>query len=624
MLNFDEDFFKEEIRDGYLVSEMMKRCWAVQMTILDEIIKVIEKHGLTYYAEVGTLLGAVRHKGFIPWDDDIDIAMPREDYMKFLQLEEELPDDLCIRSFYNTDSFSSYHAVVAQKGELKWDKDKIDKNYGCPFLCFLDVFPLDNMPSDPQKFKLQKQLFYLSYKCAFDLKLLEEELFSDRMIMLSDLQGMGTDRSRELLENIDLMTKAQKSVRGKIFKIDENLPLRNQLYLLADEVAQMCDSKDANAIDYAPNFAFLEENKPRYNEWYSETRELKFEQFQLKAPIDYTQELINQYGEEYMVPYRGLSAHDYPFYRSEIRVMIGGDVGDNYQLGSADRIISESINTLIEAHQIIRGHTSTVDKICIEIEPDDEFKNYEAAMKLVEDLQPNAIGIGEAIENILYSSDKVVGTLEKYCDKVYELYNLLNDNAKAGDIFYKINTMDYYLNKCKREFFIATRSDSVREIPAGWEDKLYDADGNLKKVILYGFGSADIITAGSRGIQRLREFFDGFRDISGEAVIIVFVPSGLLEFVKKCKLGIVDGVEDLLDHIASLEYVIFENEQDHLMIERALFLADEYCGDVCRLYEITSYSGNMSLIMDYQSQDSLRKQYEDWKKMIAHSIGESV
>lgn len=85
----DPSFFKEEIRSGYKVTEKMKRVWACELDLLHEFLRVCEKYNLKCWADAGTLLGAVRHKGFIPWDDDIDVAMYREDYDKLVEIAEK-------------------------------------------------------------------------------------------------------------------------------------------------------------------------------------------------------------------------------------------------------------------------------------------------------------------------------------------------------------------------------------------------------------------------------------------------------------------------------------------------------------------------------------------------------
>lgn len=70
----------------------------VMLEILQEIHKICVENNLTYWLEAGTLLGAVRHKGFIPWDDDSDVSMPRADYEKFLKIaQEKLPEDMFCR-----------------------------------------------------------------------------------------------------------------------------------------------------------------------------------------------------------------------------------------------------------------------------------------------------------------------------------------------------------------------------------------------------------------------------------------------------------------------------------------------------------------------------------------------
>ena len=85
-LEFSADYFKTEVRDGFEVSSMMKRAWAAQMEVLHVVADVCNKNEIRYFADFGTLLGAVRHKGMIPWDDDIDICVVREEYNRLIEI----------------------------------------------------------------------------------------------------------------------------------------------------------------------------------------------------------------------------------------------------------------------------------------------------------------------------------------------------------------------------------------------------------------------------------------------------------------------------------------------------------------------------------------------------------
>ncbi|MBQ6686203.1 MAG: LicD family protein, partial [Firmicutes bacterium] len=80
--------------------KMLNKIQETEIEILQTIDKICHKHNLVYFGIGGTALGAVRHEGFIPWDDDIDIGMPRVDYEKFLEIaREELPSEYHIQHF---------------------------------------------------------------------------------------------------------------------------------------------------------------------------------------------------------------------------------------------------------------------------------------------------------------------------------------------------------------------------------------------------------------------------------------------------------------------------------------------------------------------------------------------
>ena len=76
----------------FIIEPMMKYAWAAEIEVLEVVAEICNRHNIQYFADYGTLLGAVRHKGFIPWDDDIDISMFRSDYERFLKIAPaELP-----------------------------------------------------------------------------------------------------------------------------------------------------------------------------------------------------------------------------------------------------------------------------------------------------------------------------------------------------------------------------------------------------------------------------------------------------------------------------------------------------------------------------------------------------
>lgn len=116
----------------------------VMLEILKEIHKVCVKNNITYWLDAGTLLGAVRHKGFIPWDDDCDISMPRTDYEKFIEIaQSELPNNMFLQT-KKTDPESNFRFAKVRKlgTKLIESGETGDENY-CHGI-FVDIFPYDN------------------------------------------------------------------------------------------------------------------------------------------------------------------------------------------------------------------------------------------------------------------------------------------------------------------------------------------------------------------------------------------------------------------------------------------------------------------------------------------------
>lgn len=141
-------------------SEDFKKLQSAQLEIMDEIHRVCVENNIEYYIIGGTALGAVRHGGFIPWDLDIDVAMMRPEYDRFKKVcETKLDNRYVYHDFVNTHNFGHPHALVCINNTVLVNKfDKFNptlKNLGI----YLDIFPLDNAPTDEEaQMKQAKEL----------------------------------------------------------------------------------------------------------------------------------------------------------------------------------------------------------------------------------------------------------------------------------------------------------------------------------------------------------------------------------------------------------------------------------------------------------------------------------
>ncbi len=116
---FVENLYTDEIRSGFLVTSHRKKLWNVQIGLINEFARICKKHNLRWFAFYGTLLGAVRHKGFIPWDDDSDVIMFRPEYEKFKKIAAEE-----IQYPYFFDNWYEYHVETEEPLP-----EKLDPNY---------------------------------------------------------------------------------------------------------------------------------------------------------------------------------------------------------------------------------------------------------------------------------------------------------------------------------------------------------------------------------------------------------------------------------------------------------------------------------------------------------------
>ncbi len=132
----------------------------IELSILDYISRVCKENDIKFFLAYGTLLGAIRHRGFIPWDDDIDLYMLREDYMKFINLVSKNQDERYrLFTIYNDDSFYyEFAKVIDSKTVLYVENVKDNPNEGV----WVDIFPLDKIS---KWIKIQKSVINIVVAC---------------------------------------------------------------------------------------------------------------------------------------------------------------------------------------------------------------------------------------------------------------------------------------------------------------------------------------------------------------------------------------------------------------------------------------------------------------------------
>ena len=132
----------------------LKRIQEVELEILKDFMDICDRHGLDYFGIAGTGIGALRHHGFIPWDDDIDVAMPRDDFEKLLPLvEKEMGDKYLIM---NAERYPNY-PLMTTRMTMRGTKFKEEalKNIDAPLGIFLDLYPLDKVSDNPKEARRQ-------------------------------------------------------------------------------------------------------------------------------------------------------------------------------------------------------------------------------------------------------------------------------------------------------------------------------------------------------------------------------------------------------------------------------------------------------------------------------------
>lgn len=251
----------------FLTDDEIAKLKRTEIEIMDELDRVCRKHNIEYYMVGGTLLGSVRHTGFIPWDDDIDVVMYRTDLEKLEKLYHNGEFDS--KYFLQTENTDEYYPLMTaklRKNDTLFLEDCIDDNVKSHCGIFVDIFPLDDI-SDVNNSKVAKNAGRISLlttviceKCGYRYGI------KSTTKIFADIVGL-------------IGVKKLKQIRNKLMTAENGKGLEK-------------------ATIYASNYGYVKQCRPKTV--YAPAVDLPFEDKKYMAPNKYHDFLVQLFGENYM------------------------------------------------------------------------------------------------------------------------------------------------------------------------------------------------------------------------------------------------------------------------------------------------------------------------------------
>lgn len=622
--------YEPEVRDGFYVSSVMKRAWASQLEVLSEIDRICKKYDIDYYADWGTLLGTVRHAGYIAWDDDFDISMKRPDFMRFLEVaERELPEGYVLSTFYkNVESTELVPRIMNIHGVCTFG-DFLEKYHGDPYSSGLDIFPLDYIPREEEA---QNEL-KIKVKAAYD----------------EAMSKSGEEKQRALIE-----------------------------------LDRIVSSVNENDSDYLASLVqWVEKDRLKYRkEWYDTKIYMPYEYIKVPVPGQFLNVLRTMY-RSWIKPVRDWSSHEYPtFKRMEdiVKKEHHLKVVEGYDFNPADIVkreipakegertalillydpklwpgmvrmyenltSDENVNVIVTAIPYYqRERNRALGELSFAGNVFESIPEYVPFDKInIEVMHPDEIYFqfpyddcdsGISVHPMFYTdnlrkwTDKLVYVVpyltdefsyeEKRCMQTLQYMAINPGVMKADEVYVQSeNIRERYLEalteacSSKYKAYFAHKikvleglKDDLKpfegldeeEVPEGWWAKILDEDSNIKKCVAYFISASRLIEYKDEAFEHIQKKLSVFEDKEDKLTIFMCTQEGLKEALDNVDDTFFERFKEFMNSMSQKKNVIWEENADFDVVFRT---CDAFYGDEGNLLYRFASANKPSMIAQWK------------------------
>ena len=413
----------------------------MELTVLDLIDSICQKHNITYFADWGTYLGAIRHKGFVPWDDDLDICMHRNELNKFLAVaKEELPEGYSVMSFHNNDYSWKFIYNIVPNDHMCFTPEYLKSHYSFPYIVAIDIFIIDNISDD------------------------------------DSIEQSRNEQVKRLLNEADKISLSEQSEPDKFNKM-------RVLYDEAEKLLQLENENDTKRVVQKVPWGVYH-NRTYDKSDFEKAVRVPFEMTSVPVPLCFNKILSSKYGNFMNIVFGG-GGHNYPYYIGQKKAIKEDfDYPATYKFSESDLLNNEkdySASLKVIAAEMKEYLADSVEIIHEILLNKDSGLSYEDIITYLSELQNNIVSFGTLTESIKGEDCKTVKLLEQYLEVIYKVAKCVQELDE------RINYKGTTGNECSEIIIEADSSASVNDI--GTNSTNYnkydylDNDGDVGRII---------------------------------------------------------------------------------------------------------------------------------------------